>query len=199
MRRLLLTLFVLALLPAAADAQRRYRVVHDDEERGTDLQVLGTGLNVDGVGLRFWMTSRTALATRFDFDYIDFEGAADAEQLNLGVGLNVERHAGYGRVHPFLTLGGSVGVLTITDEDAPGDDTRTRTLLGGEIGLGAEARLFSGLSLSALYALRADFTTGDDASEIGGVVPEDDMDPLGTADTRVRLGGRPRLALSFRF
>jgi opacity protein-like surface antigen len=187
MRRLLLSLIVLFLLPAAADAQRRYRVVHDDE-RGTDLQVLARGLNVNGVGLRFWLGERTAVATRLNFDFTDFD-SPDGTALGLDAGVAVESHMRRGgRVHPYFTLGGHVGVFNF-DGNA-GDNTRT--VFGGHAGLGAEARLVDGLSLGAQYALRVDAVTGDDALPQGPGGP-------GTPRLNVGLGGVPTLALSFRF
>lgn len=195
MRPLLLALTLAALLPATADAQRRYRFSRDDD-RGTDLQVLARGLNVDGMGLRFWLTPQTALATRFDFDLTSVDGP-DATMLTLGVGLNAERHmARSGPVHPYFTIGGRVGVASFSRDDAFRDDDRTQTFFGGEAGLGAEARLTSGLTFSGQYTLSATLADGD--GDAG--VPEGDPVPgFGDRVTNVSLGGVPRLALSLRF
>ena len=213
MRPLPFLLLAVLLLPATADAQRRRVVItHDrDEPRGTDIQALGDGLSLDAVGLRFWLSPRTALTTRitFAYDEADVDGPGtggdfETDALELGVALGFERHlASRGRVSPFVSLAGAIGIRNaeldapVIIEDGPGDggdrvtgDVRT-TVFGGEAGLGAEFRIAQGLSLSGTYLLAARYESGEADDDFNG---DSDIDAFS-----VRLGGLPRLALSFRF
>lgn len=205
MRPLLFLLLAVLLLPATADAQRRrvYVSRSGDEARGTDIQAIGDGLSLDAVGLRFWLSPRTALTTRitFAYDEVDIRAGSGADQstetLELGVALGFERHlASHGRVRPFVSLAGSVGIRNVEGDDVldDGGDRVTgnvqTTVFGGEAGLGAEFRVAQGLALSGAYLLAARYESG----EVDGGVGEVDVDAFS-----VRLGGLPRMALSFRF
>ena len=170
----------LLVLPTA-DAQRRYT---DDPVGGTDLQLLAEGLDVNGVGLRFWMTPQTALALRAtaDYDRLNVSGD-DPSSLALGFGVNIENHAyRRARVHPYLSGGVSVNHQTVNS----GGADASQTTFGVGAALGAEARLMPGLTLAGQYGVGLDYTTGDLASG---------------ADSRlsIGLGGTPRVALSLRF
>ncbi len=197
MRSLLLVMALAFLLPLSADAQRRYRITRDDDDaRGTDLQVYTQGLSPDGVGLRFWLGPQTALTTRLDFSYTDFD-RPDGSVFSLGATVGAESHLGRsGRVHPFFALDGRVGVLSFSNDFR--DDANTYTVFGGDAGLGAEARLMDGLTLNARYELSVDVATGNEvfAYDAAG----NGAEPVGgQPKLNVRLGGVPRLALSFRF
>ena len=182
----------LAVLPAA-DAQRR---MSSDPVGGTDIQLIGEGLGVNGVGLRFWISPQTALALRADVDYarLDRDGGNDASTLGLGLGLTLENHAyRQSRVHPFVSGGLSVRHTTV-DNAA---DEESATTFGVEAALGAEARLMQGLTLSGQYGARLGYTTGArDYTTSAGDFPNGDSDNTVLV---FGLGGVPRLALSLRF
>lgn len=181
-RLLPIALASLLAIPAA-DAQRRTVVRHTDGPvGGTDIQLLAEGLDINGVGLRFWISPQTALALRADVDYarLDTDGGDDPSTLGLGLGLGLENHAyRQSRVHPFVS--GGVSVRHTTEDD--GVDEESETTFGVEAALGAEARLMQGLTLSGQYGARLGYTTGEGDNTV----------------LAFGIGGVPRLALSLRF
>ncbi len=182
-RLLPLALAALFVLPAA-DAQRRTVVRQNDGPvGGTDLQLLADGTDVNGVGLRFWLSPQAALALRADVDYnrVDDDDTDDDESLlGFGLGLTLQNHAyRQSRVHPFVLGGITVNHLV---SDGNGNGNLSATTFGVEGGIGAEARLMQGLTLSGQYAARLGYSTGD--------VPD---------RLSIGLGGVPRVALSLRF
>lgn len=171
----------LLVLPSA-DAQRR---TSNDPVGGTDLQLLASGLDVNGAGLRFWIAPQTALALRatVDYDRLNVDGD-DPSTLGLGFGLNLENHAyRRARVHPYLSAGVSVDHVS---QDNGGGGDASQTTFGGEVALGAEARLMQGLTLSGQYGVGLGYTTGD-------------LPAGGDSRVSIGLGGTPRMALSLRF
>lgn len=150
--------------------------------RAVDLQLLGSGLNVNGVGLRFWVHPNVPTTVSITGSRVATSTAAgDATTTRVAVQAGIERHVRTeARVHPYVSAS---GLFSIESAGAQGGALGKTTGVGGRLGLGAEARLFDGLSLSGEYGLSATYLMGEnDASAFA-----------------LTLGGAPRVALSLRF
>lgn len=167
-----------ALAPTA-DAQRRWDRDRHGGAGGTDLQALATGLDVDGVGFRFWTSSGSALTLRANLGYTDAD-ADDASTFNLSGAFGFENHLyRRARVHPFFLGAIKGGVLTTSPED--GEDA-TDFEVGAEVGVGGEWRFSDAMGLSAQYLADLTYRGGDSPDRFD-----------------LQIGGLPRMALSFRF
>ena len=234
----LLGAFVLTLLAAPADAQRRRRGGNDDENQfarqgrfalAFSSDYFEDGPLIGGIGGRYWFTDRIAGGASVGLGFDDYEGS---DALTTSFSLGVERHFGREgrRVSPFVGVSGAVAHTDRDDEgyyyptypETPPDSgvvidqggfpdpstySASQTYLRGAVLLGAEVRLFEGVTASLSQMLAVTYQRSNDGPyyDYPYPTPCDACEPMpadvyDATSSRVRIGtGTPTFTLSIYF
>ena len=220
---LLVALILLIALPVEAQRRRHHERFAEKGDVALTFSIDGLVLRPfeGGVGARFWVSDKTALATSLGFGYTT--GDSDASTWSTQFSLAAERHFGSSRrVSPFVALGASVGYSEIETENVyyppvppcdpagpcpvyepfPYTFQREQVSIGVAGFLGAEVRLTEGLTLAAAHSLGIEYLRAEDNTPVFFFedCPTCDIAPVDNTAERLQIGtGTSSLILSIYF